>query len=484
MCGICGVVMREPGRAPDSGRVASMCRTLVHRGPDDDGTRIGDEAALAMRRLSIIDLEAGHQPIHNEDSTVWTVQNGEIYNYRELRRELEAARHRFYTHSDTEVLVHAYEEWGDDFLTRLNGMFAIAIWDRRRRRLLLARDRVGIKPLHWALAADRLLFGSEIKALTADPALPREVDAIALREYLSHEYVPTPHSILRGVNKLPPGHLLTFSPGDIEPRIDSYWDVDLAAGEAAPEPRDLDAAAADLLSELRAAVRREMVSDVPVGVFLSGGIDSSAVAAMMSEVAPGQVQSFAIGFSDASFDESRWARRVAEHLGTQHHEEILEPSMLYDLVPLVTELLDEPMADASIVPTYLLCRFTRQHVKVALGGDGGDELFAGYPTLLAHRLAGYYQRLPRALGAGLVPAVVDRLPVAMGNLSFDYRAKRFVHGARRPVGDRHRRWMGSFTPEGVQALINPELEVDADRDAVTEHLAQSAVRDPLHQVLY
>jgi asparagine synthase (glutamine-hydrolysing) len=438
-----------------------------------------------MRRLSIIDLGGGHQPISNEDGSVWIVFNGEIYNYRELRDRLTGRGHRFRTQSDTEVVVHGYEEWGvDAFLSQLNGMFALALWDRRRRRLTLARDRVGIKPLHYAVLPDRLLFGSEIKALTADRVLPRRIDLQALREYVSFEYVPTPRSILEGLRKLPPGHLLTYEPDrEAQPLVTRWWDLDLAPSELDPEG-GLDACARGVRDALRTAVRREMVSDVDLGVFLSGGVDSSAVAAMMTEVAPGEVNSFSIGFEDPSFDESGYARRVAAHLNTRHRELVLGARDLEDLVPRITELLDEPMADASIVPTFLLCRFTREHVKVALGGDGGDELFAGYPTVKAHRLAGYYRRLPLAVRHRMIRPAVNRLPVNMDNLSFDYRAKRFVAGAEHDLGDRHLRWMGSFTPEEAAALLAPDIaRLPADA-VLAHHLAHQAQRDPLNQVLY
>jgi len=486
MCGICGIA-GPPGREPSGELVERMCAAITHRGPDDMGRLLLDGVGLGMRRLSIIDLEGGHQPIHNEDESAWIVFNGELYNYRALRETLIAAGHKMYTLSDTEVVLHAHEEWGDDFLARLNGMFGLAIWDRRRRRLLLARDRMGIKPLHFLETGGRLLFGSELKAILADPDVLREVDPAALRDYLSLEYVPTPVSMLRGFRKLPPGHLLTWT-ADAGARVRPYWEPDLTASESAVEPVDLDACAADLRAVLRESVRKELVADVPIGVFLSGGVDSSAVAAMMAELTPGNVNSFSIGFSDPSFDESSHARLVARHLGTNHRELILEPHMLFDLVPEITEKLDEPMADASIVPTYLLSRFTREHVKVALGGDGGDELFAGYPTVLAHRLAGYYRLLPGPIRAGLIPAVVDRLPVSMNNIIFDFKPRRFVAGAGRGVGDRHRRWMGSFAPEAVDGLLTADALAEAahsaDPDMVAEHVSRQALRDPLNQVLY
>jgi asparagine synthase (glutamine-hydrolysing) len=488
VCGICGIAVRGGGEVR-ADVLDAMCESMTHRGPDDRGALVTDGVGLAMRRLSIIDLAGGHQPIANEDGSAWIVFNGELYNYRELREPLQAAGHRFATESDTEVVLHAYEEWGDDFLPRLNGMFGLAIWDRRRARLVLARDRVGIKPLHYTRVDDRLLFASEVKALLADPQVPRRVDPEALADYLALEYVPSPRSMLAGVHKLPPGHVLTWRQADGAIDVRRWWDVDLAAGERPPERRvGLETRAAELREALREAVRRELVADVPLGVFLSGGIDSSAVAAMMSELTPGNVRSFSIGFADPSFDESGHARRVAMHLGTVHRELVLEPRMLEELVPRVSELLDEPMADASIIPTYLLSRFTREHVKVALGGDGGDELLAGYPTLIAHRLAQPYGVLPGFVRRGLVPAAVRRLPVSMNNISFDFKARRFVAGAGLPVGERHVRWMGSFAAEAVPGLLAPELATTLRRPPaeaiVAEHLAAQPLRRELNRVLY
>ena len=485
MCGICGVAVTGSGHV-DPGLLERMCHAMVHRGPDDQGTLTVDGVALGMRRLSIIDLEGGGQPIGNEDGSAWIVFNGELYNYRELRERLSASGHRFGTASDTEVVLHAYEEWGQNCLERLNGMFGLAIWDRRRRELFLARDRMGIKPLHYARVANRFLFGSEIKALLADPELSRELDPAALADYLVLEYVPSPVSMLAAVRKLEPGHSLTWRQADGDVRLRRWWDVDLSAGERAPVPLDADACAADLRGALREAVRRELVADVPVGVFLSGGIDSSAVAAAMTELSPGNVRSFSIGFADPSFDESAYARRVARALGTDHQEMMLEPGMLEDLVPDITRLLDEPMADASIIPTYLLSRFTRGHVKVALGGDGGDELFAGYPTVFAHRLAGVYGSLPAFLGDRLVPAAVDRLPVSMNNLSFDFKARRFVAGARLPLAQRHARWMGSFSPGHALGLLAPEVAAGlagAPAGASLERHLDAGLSSPLNQVL-
>jgi asparagine synthase (glutamine-hydrolysing) len=458
-----------------------MCSAMAHRGPDDEGTVHVDGVSLGMRRLSIIDLEGGHQPMHNEDSTVWVVQNGEIYNHLELRDLLVAAGHTFNTQSDTEVLVHGYEEWGEELVERLNGMFAFAVFDTRRRSVLLARDRMGIKPLHYAIDGKRLVFASELKALLRDPALRREIDPVALDQYLAYEFVPSPGCIVRGINKLEPAHTLIWSVADGASRLRRYWSPELGVGVR--NHRSVEEECDELRAVLRESVRKELISDVPLGVFLSGGIDSSAVAAMMTQLG-GDVKSFSVGFADRSFDESSYARQVALHLGTDHRELTLEPDMLLGLIPQLPSLLDEPLGDASIIPTYLLSEFTRRHVKVALGGDGGDELFAGYPTLQAHRLAAYYLKAPRVLRERLVEPVVRRLPVSRGNLSFDFRAKRFVGGAAYPTAERHQRWMGSFVAEERTALLSEEMRHQLSANGSHDlDFGQNAYADPLNQVL-
>ena len=479
MCGICGVA----GGDAAAGRelVGRMCSALEHRGPDDEGVVHLDGVTLGMRRLSIIDLEGGHQPMPNEDSTVWVVQNGEIYNHVELRAQLSAAGHVFKTNADTEVLVHGYEQWGEELMERLNGMFAFAILDRRHAVVLLARDRMGIKPLHYAIDGRRLVFASELKALLRDSALRRGIDPVSLDLYLAHEFVPSPRSIVRGIAKLQPAHTLTWSLADGIQRLRRYWSPELGV-DGDDRSRGLDEECEELRNVLRESVRRELISDVPLGVFLSGGIDSSAVTAMMTRLG-GDVKSFSVGFAERSFDESGYARLVARHLGTEHHELTLEPDMLLGLIPKLPDLLDEPLGDASIIPTYLLSAFTRRHVKVALGGDGGDELFAGYPTLQAHRLAGYYRKAPRALREGLVEPVVRRLPVSRGNLSFDFRAKRFVSGAGYPTAERHSRWMGSFASEERTAVLSREVLSELGSHGRRDDVDDIFASDPLNQVL-
>ncbi|MEA2684170.1 MAG: hypothetical protein QOK05_2498 [Chloroflexota bacterium] len=483
MCGIVGVATQEGSRPPEHELLRNMCAQISHRGPDDEGFLEQPGVGLGIRRLQIIDIAGGHQPIHNEDASVWTVFNGEIYNFRALRLELEHSGHTFGTRADTEVIVHAYEEWGDAFVERLNGMFAIAIWDSGRRRLILARDRTGIKPLYYAATPGRLHFGSEVKALLVDQAIPRELDMEAVDDYLALEYIPSPRTIFRAIRKLPPAHLLTWDWRTGRVTVKRYWDVPLGAttftGDVAGE-------ATRLLEHLREAVRQEMVADVPVGVFLSGGIDSSAIAAMATAVGQDRINTFSIGFADESFDESRWAARVAEHLGTVHHHRVLEPGTLMEIIPELSRSLDEPFADASIIPTYLLSKFARGTVTVALGGDGGDELFAGYPTLQAHRVAEIYEKLPGALRSRIRP-VVDRLPVSLDNISFDFKAKRFVRGVGLSTAERHLAWVGAFLPEQRRSLLTEAVRRDHGSVAIEEALnndaAIRALASPLDQVL-
>src|ERR1700719_2772665 len=407
MCGIAGFVESSsvmPPAAGDSGRalVHRMCEAIRHRGPDDEGVLLEDGVGLGMRRLSIIDLSTGHQPIHNEDRTVWIVFNGEIYNFRELRGQLESMGHRFYTGTDTETIVHAYEQWGPGAIGRLRGMFGLAIWDGRSRTLLLARDRVGIKPLHYAEAGGRLYFGSEIKSILCAPDVPRDLDLDALDHYLSFLYTPRDCSIFRSVNKLPPGHLLAWQDG----RIDAgpYWRLPAADTFAGSE--------AEAIPQLRAilsdAVRSHLVSDVPLGAFLSGGVDSSLVVGLMAETSGARVKTFSIGFDEPAFDELEHARRVAAHFGTDHHELVVQPDAIGILDQLISHF-DEPFADSSAIPTWYVSEMARRHVTVVLSGDGGDELFGGYHRYLPHpRITAFDRYSPPALrrvaamaGAGL-----------------------------------------------------------------------------------
>ena len=434
-----------------------------------------------MRRLSVIDLAGGRQPMSNEDGTVWVVFNGEIYNFAALRAAL-AQRHHFRSRSDTEVIVHLFEEHGPRAVEHLEGMFAFAVWDGNRRRLVLARDRMGKKPLHYALLGRELVFASELKALFRHPRMPRALSAPALARYLAHDYVPAPGTIFQGINKLPPGCTLIYEDGAV--RVQRYWDLPAPAGRS-DTSEDEDGRRLERL--LEDAVRRRLVSDVPLGAFLSGGIDSSAVTAFMVRNTPGRVKTFTIGFAEKSFDETAHARRIASRLGTDHHEAILTQKNVFDLIERVGVLLDEPLADASFLPTYLLSQFTRRHVTVALSGDGGDELFAGYPTYQAHRLARLAEGVPRPLLRG-ARSLAERLPVSYANLSFDFKIKKFTAGLGHPLEIRHALWLGSFEPADLPALMTPEVVREAAAGEVFSdvqaHAAAAGSRDWLHRALY
>lgn len=486
MCGIAGILRLDGRRPDDRAALRAMSEALVHRGPDGQGSFIRGPVRLTMRRLSIIDLHGGDQPMTNETDTVHVVFNGEIYNFIELRETLAGYGHRFRTRSDTETIVHAYEQWGDDFVNHLNGMFAIALWDETRERLLLARDRAGIKPLYFARVNGALIFGSELKALLKSGLVRRELDVAALGQYLSLEYIPAPASILRGVRKLEPGHLLTASTNDVRDR--AYWDLSLAQSESDPLPGDEADQVCAFREVLRRSVAREMVSDVPVGVLLSGGIDSSTVAAFMTQATDEPVQSFSVSFAERSFDESGFARQVAGHLGTAHHELRVTPDDLLEALRTITTIVDEPFADPSIFPTYLVSRFARQQVKVALGGDGGDEMLAGYSTLQAHRLAPLYRMLPAAFRRLVVEPAAARLPASPRYLAFDFLLRRFIQGADAPPWRQHQMWTGALYGNSKAAVLHPDVRCAIDEETFEARLADTATasgaRHPLNRILY
>jgi asparagine synthase (glutamine-hydrolysing) len=482
MCGICGFVDAR-GLGPDApALLRSMADAIVHRGPDDDGFFTDSRAALGMRRLSIIDLVTGKQPIANEDKTVWVVYNGEIFNFPALKKDLLAHGHAFATNTDTEVIVHLYEDLGDDFVLRLNGMFAIALWDTRRRRLVLARDRLGIKPLHYAEDGGRLTFASEIKALLRAP-IGREIDDEALGQYFAFEYIPAPRSIFRSIRKLLPGHLMTWEDGRTE--IRRYWDVRFA--ETKPAPRREEDYAEEIAARLKESVRMRLLSDVPLGVFLSGGIDSSSVTALMSEVATGTVKTYSIGFREKSFDELDAARLVADRFGTEHQEFVVGPDEVRELVPVLMRYLDEPLADASVIPTYIISRLARRYVTVALAGDGGDELFGGYDTYKAYKIARWYRKIPRLLRRGLVGPIVRRLPASPRRLSFEFKAKKFIAGAEYPPEIANVIWWGAYTPDLRARLFSPDLRERIGRDPyapVAFHASNAPAADGLDRIAY
>jgi asparagine synthase (glutamine-hydrolysing) len=469
VCGICGFVLeRKPPYAPED-VLDRMCQTMLHRGPDSGGRYVASPVFLGHRRLEIIDLSTGAQPMKNEDGSIITVFNGEIYNFKQLRAELEQKGHRFSTNSDTEVVLHLWEEEGRGMPARLNGMFALAVWDARREELFLARDRMGKKPLYWAPAAGAFVFGSELKAVSQHPAVGRRARPSSVAKYLLFDCVPAPATILEGVFKLEPGTWLAYKRGSHT--VGRYWDISFPArNERVPPFRDACEQSREILKR---AVERRLISDVPLGVFLSGGIDSSIVTALMCRlVGPTNVKSFSVGFSTPSFDESAYSKMVATWLHTTHYSNVLHPETMMELLPGIIGRLDEPLADNSLIPTYFLSKFARERVTVALGGDGGDELCLGYPTFQAHRIARWYERLPALLRRALT-AVVEALPVSTANISLDYQARQFVRGMQYDRFARHFVWIGSIPPAEQNPLLSPAF-CRSDPGEVIEDVARHA----------
>jgi len=424
MCGIAGIIGADPTDRIDPAEIHEMCQTIVHRGPDDEGIYTHGHVGLGMRRLSIIDLSTGHQPIHNEDKTIWIVFNGEIYNFPELRAGLERRGHRFYTNSDTEVIVHLYEDSGSDCVKQLRGMFAFALWDEPQQRLLAARDRFGKKPLHYALSNGRFLFGSEIKALlTATPEL-NDINARALLSYFYFGYIPDPQTAFTSIRKLPPGHLLEFIDGQMRTR--KYWDL---PAYGVHDPESEEECLEDLEPRMAEAVRMRMISDVPLGALLSGGVDSSVVVALMSRASSAPIKTFSIGFRDQDFNEASHAKLVAETFGTEHHEFVVEPDF-GSVLEKLTHHMEEPFADASMVPTYYVCEMARRHVTVALAGDGGDELFAGYDRYQVERRRSWFEFIPSWAGRLYRNSLFSRLPSGL-------YGRRLLFNLTLPYADRY-----------------------------------------------
>lgn len=460
-----------------------MTDTLRHRGPDSEGFYVDASIALGVRRLSIIDRETGDQPIANETGTVWAALNGEIYNFQSLRADLQRLGHRFRTRSDTEVLVHAYEEYGEQCVHHLDGMFAFAVWDVGQRTLFLARDRLGEKPLYYHAGPDTFVFGSELRALLAHPAVPHELSFDGLAAYLAFEYVPDPGSIIAGIAKLPPGHTLAVGPGG-PPRIKQYWDICFARDDSASEAEWGER----VLRQLETSVRRRLFADVPVGIFLSGGLDSSAVVALASRVrSGGALKTFSLGFEEPSHDERPFARAVARHFGTDHHELTFGATDARDLLERVGELLDEPLVDGSFLPTYALARFARQTITVALSGDGGDELFCGYPTFLAERGVRWLERLPRWLVAAAHRAV-DRMPPSSRYGSPEFLLKQFFRGLPHDAAVRTQLLLGGLTEREIARIVAPRVTASCVQGAPHEILARALTATtglgPLERSIY
>jgi asparagine synthase (glutamine-hydrolysing) len=485
MCGVYGYVSSRGGIQPEILR--RMGDTLRHRGPDDEGEWTQHSEALAValghKRLSIIDLtSAAKQPVSDEDGKIWLTYNGEIYNFRELRSELAAKGHTFKSSSDGEIIVHLYEEMGAACLERLKGMFAFALWDETQQALFLARDRIGKKPLHYAIYDGGIAFASEIKALLKHPKVVKEIDLSALNKYLTLEYVPAPATIFKSIKKLEPGHYLSYQNGKSE--IKKYWDIPLAdypigfktEDEYAEELRDI----------LERAVRSRLVADVPVGVFLSGGIDSGLVAALAAK-ADRKIKCLSIGFDEPSFDESSHAKSIAKALGLNHRLKIFNTREMLDNLDELPNFLDEPLADASILPSYLLSKVASERMKVALSGDGGDELFAGYPTYQAHRIITYCDLLPETL-KNSVKALAAWLPVSHGNISTDFKIKQFLRGAGVSPEIRFFMWMGSFTESEKKGLLSSDLRAALAHENTYEdvfaYIRESGLNKDLERILY
>jgi asparagine synthase (glutamine-hydrolysing) len=451
MCGIVGI-LGSAARPVDDAVLRSMNDSLWHRGPDDEGFLVQDRVGLGMRRLSIIDVAGGRQPMHNEDKSIWAVFNGEIYNYAHLREDLERRGHHFYTKSDTETLVHLYEEYGDAGVTRLRGMFAYALWDERRQRLFVARDRLGQKPLYYARFQGRLYFASELRAFRRVPGFPRELNEASVQRYLAYLYVPGPETIWRDVVELPPAHYLVAEGDAVS--VHRYWDVQYRAeqGLSATEWQER------FLAQFRDSVKSHLVSEVPLGAFLSGGIDSSAMVAVMAQESGNRVKTFSIGYEGAGAfqDERRYARIVAERYDTEHREFVVSPA-IGDLLPDLVATMEQPFADSSVLPNYHISRLTRQHVTVALSGLGGDEIGGGYQRYLGMLWAERYHGLPALLRPGWLAAAVGRLPDLRSGRRWIDQAKRFFATTGLGAGDRYAAMVTTFSAADRRRLLAPDF---------------------------
>jgi len=478
MCGIAGIAAGPDSALPTRDTLHRMCNTMIHRGPDDEGLGVEGRVALGMRRLSIIDVTGGRQPLVNETGNVRVVFNGEIYNFRELRKELEQKGHRFNSNSDGEVIPHLWEEYGTDFPNHLIGMYAIALHDMEQNRIVLVRDPIGIKPLYYSLSGGCLIFGSEIKVLLESGLIDRQLHADALVHFLSWEYVPAPNTLLHGVSKLEPGHLLDVPLDSLNPRRHEFWDIparpDRSARHSAAEWEE----AVD--EAIGAAVQRELVSDVPLGAFLSGGVDSSLIVAHM-----GDARTFSIGFDDPTYNELAWSQRVASHLGVNHTVETIE-SHVVDLFDHLMNFMDDPIGDFSIFPTFLVSRLARQDVTVALSGDGGDELFGGYETYIAQQRARDWARIPGWMRR-IPECVIDSMRPRAAKKGLINKAKRFVEGFRHPEGLEHARWR-LFVGEALRRrLFTPDLlgQVTVDPEQhIFDLVGKVRDRDDLDRNLY
>ena len=483
MCGICGKI-NFTGKPVEEGLLRAMAETLTHRGPDDEGVYIGGSVGLGHRRLSVIDLsKAAHQPMPNEDETLWIVYNGEVYNFEELKEELLAKGHRFRSHSDTEVILHLYEEEGAKSVERLRGMFAFAIWDTKKKELFLARDRTGQKPLFYRIddKDETFHFASEIKAILKDPTVKARPDLTAIDHYMTWQCVPAPYSAFDGIKKLPPAHYMTIKDG--KAKLTRYWRLDYTPKLDMTESE----IKSKLVYEMREAVKLRMISDVPLGAFLSGGVDSSAVVALMAEVSNQPIKTFAIGFKDAAYNELSYAKIIAERFKTNHTEFIIEPNAL-EILPKLVWHYGEPFADSSAIPTYYVSQLARDKVTVALNGDGGDESFAGYERYMANELSDRITRfLPKPL-ARLMLMIAMKLPHGTSPKNTLWRAKRFLQGSLKTPEMRNADWMGHFSPEIKRELYTSDLldklSESLPYDAYLKRFSETDAVSSLDKLLY
>lgn len=480
MCGICGITYFDREKPVSERLIQRMCDVIKHRGPDDEGWHVAKGAAVGMRRLSIIDLSTGHQPICNEDGSIWIVFNGEIYNHLEVRKELQARGHKFKTKTDTEAILHAYEEYGENCPKKLNGMFGFAVLDQKKQTLFLARDRLGIKPLYYYLDAGKFVFGSELKSILQVENVSREIDLQALDMFMTFEYIPSPYSIFKGIRKLPPGHSLTLRNGKIN--IQKYWELQFDEQE-----RDEGDVCEQLVELLQDAVKIRLMSDVPLGAFLSGGIDSSTIVALMSRVMDRPVKTFSIGFQEGSYNETNYAQTIARKFNTEHKEFTIQPNAL-ELTEKLIAYLDEPFGDFSIFPTYLVSKMAREFVTVVLSGDGGDELFGGYDTYIAHQMANNYQRIPKFIRNRLIRPVVNSFPPTEKKKGLINRSKRFLEGMQLPEDLQHTRWMIFLQQMEKSRLYSSgmqgELNGASAYDFIRNYFRTSRTPDEINRQLY
>lgn len=487
MCGFLGVLrLNDDSRSFNNELLAELSQPLRHRGPDSFGVHWEGPCGLAHHRLSVIDCSsAGNQPMSNETEKIWIAHNGEIYNFQDLKKDFALDRnHRFRSRTDTEVILHLYEEIGPDFVKHLNGMYATALWDGRREQLYLARDPYGIKPLFYLQTKDAFWFSSEIKALLEVPGYQRKPSLEALYHYLSFNYISGSLTAFENIHELPPGHMLTLNPAGKEPRIERFFDLKYEINPAITKKE----AAHLSLEYLEKAVRRQLISDVPVGVMLSGGVDSSALTALMAKVrGDSNFHTFSIAFEDSSFDESKYSGIVAEHVGTTHHQILVTPEKVENLLPKYLAYIDEPYADGSAIPTYLLSECAKDYVTVLLSGEGGDEFFAGYDTHLAYKMRRLYRKIPPVVRKGIIQKIVNLLPVSHKKLSFDFKAKRFAAGAELDTARSHLAWRVVLDEDAKRKILrdyNLYEDFHPSAEFFSRAFNRCAAADELNRLLY